>query len=224
MQRGKEPTAPKGQLCWDGAGALRVSAGAWGWHHGDVGSRGRPGEAPGGVLQAHSAQGWRFKYPQHKCLPFTAGCRLAAVAVWSRGLCGVRGPDHGMLCAHNHRELNWGTWSTQLWCRHRGSFRPSPLGGGCVSLVLLWQHQTQKPVPQLALGWSHRGSDMLTAAAPGAWADPRAWACRPAESSTVNACSARALQSSGCPWHRAGGPQLPMDKGCWRLGTPQHVL
>lgn len=92
-----------------------------------------------------------------------------------------------------------------------------------VILVLLWRHQTQKPVPRLALGQSHHGSDVLTAAAPGARADPRARACRPAESSTEMPalpvlCSAVGSRARGVPGTELVAPSSPRTRGAGGWG------
>lgn len=120
--KGKGAHSTKGAAvlgwCWRAAGVCRADAGQGGgttgmWAAGDILGRLLWGFCKhtvlrGGVSSIHS----------------TNACLLQEAVgswlwlQWSRGLCGVRGPDHGMLCAHNHRELNWGTWSTQLWCRH----------------------------------------------------------------------------------------------------------
>lgn len=76
----------------DAAGTLRVSAGQTLGAGVAPRGRGQQGTSWGGswgVLQAHSAQGWHFKYPQHECLLFTGGCGVVAVAAVEQGVSAV---------------------------------------------------------------------------------------------------------------------------------------
>lgn len=133
-----------------------------------------------------------------------------------------------MLCIHNHSELNWGTWSTPCGAGTEGVSGHHFQEG--VILILLWWHQTQKPVPGLALGRSHRGSDVLTAAAPEARAAPRDRACTPTETPALPVLCGAAGSSAagavlavlrarcragGCErWPRGGGPAAGAPRAC----------